>query len=439
MKKIICIISIISLVLGWLLVAKDVGGTYLDFENNVSLAEQSVEAGLYEQGVEYYNAALSIRNDKNIYQDIKETYWKFYQEQNNQYSYNRYIVSLEKCCDMFKNDGGLWEELIKQYYNSQKYNEANTAINKAINNNATTEKIISIQKDIRNLYEVNFLSINSYTEGKNNTYSVTDGNSYWVMQYNGDTIGINYNYVGPLNESGEAVFVDNSGSNIKDSSQITRILLKTKIEECGFYNSGVVPVRTNEKWIYINEDGEDAKIGEYDFATSMFDGKGAVEKNGNWAIINSNGKNEKGNNYTNIVLDKYGCFSDGEKFIASVEDKYMVYSFNEEKIAELNDVSDVNVGEMNEYFAFKDKNTNLWGYKDYSGKTVIKPSYSNAKGFSNGFAAVCNDDGLWGIIADDGSRITDFEFYYVGYFTSEINCMVSRTEGAMGIFSFNYR
>ena len=439
MKKIICVISVLAIVLGWLMVAKDTVGTYISFENNISLARQSIEAGLYEQGVEYYNTALSIRYDKNIYNDIKEAYLNFYKEQKNQYSYNRYIASLEKCCDAFKNDSALWEELINQYYNSQKYNEANTAINKAIKNNAATSKTLSIQNNIKNIYEVNFLNVKSYTEGKNNTYSVTDGNYYWVMHDNGDTIGINYNYVGPLDENGKAVFTDNVGSNIRDSSQITRIILKTKIIESGYFNSGLAPVKTDDKWIYINENGEDTKFGDFDFASSMCKGKGAIQKNGNWTIINSSGKNEKNNQFTNIALDKYGCFSNGERFVASVQDKYNVYNFNEEKITELNDVSDVNIGDYNELFAFKDKNTNLWGYKDYTGKTVIKPNYANAKGFSSGFAAVCNKDGLWGIISTDGSKITECEFYYVGYFNSENNCMVSRTEGAMGIFSFVYR
>ena len=42
------------------------------------------------------------------------------------------------------------------------------------------------------------------------------------------------------------------------------------------------------------------------------------------------------------------------------------------------------------------------GYIDRSGKVVVKPSYEAGAYFSEGFAAVCRDDGLSGFIDADG-------------------------------------
>ncbi|WP_407721615.1 WG repeat-containing protein [Ruminococcus sp. JE7B6] len=438
MKKIVSIIAIVTLLAGWLMIAWSFLGTVISFHSNVSLAEQSINDGLYEQGVEYYNKALSLREDKELYKRIKDTYLDFYKEQKNDYSYNRYLESLEKCCNVFAYDGNLWEELVSRYFEGKKYKEANEAIKKAEKNNVITEKTLELKKEISHMYQVSFLNVKEYTIGKNNTYSVTDGNVYWNMDFYGETLGLEYKYVGPLDESGKAVFIDNAGSNIRDYHEITRIKLKTNIGKSGYFNSGVVPVETDGQWIYLDENGNDAEIGTFDYAASMCEGTGAVKKQDVWSIVNTSGDDSNRGKYSVIELDQYGCHTDGDYYIGATDGEFSVYDFNGNKLVGLDNVADIDIGEFGDLFAYKDKKTGLWGYMNKSGESVIQPKYSNAKGFSNGYAAVCNSEGLWGIIEEDATEVTDYEFYYVGYFTPEYTCMVSRTEGAMGVFSFAY-
>ena len=205
------------------------------------------------------------------------------------------------------------------------------------------------------------------------------------------------------------------------------------------FNSGLVPVRVGEKWKYLNDSGKDAKIGTFDMASSMFDGVGAVKKGDTWQLISTDGKAINSDKYSDVAFDKFGCHTDGSCYIAAVGSEYAVYSPSGEKTTSLAGVSAVNVGRYSEPFAYQDKSSGLWGYMDCSGNVVIKPAFAEAKGFSNGYAAVADDEGLWGIIDVAGVKVTDCEFYFIGYFTPELNCIVSRTAGAMGVLAFEYR
>ena len=438
MKKVLFLIVIVVLVLGWLAVGFSFGGTEKAFRDNVALARKSSEEGLYEQGVEYYNAALAIKEDKDLYKEIKDAYKAFYLEQKNSYSYGRYVTALKDCCQVYETDDTLWEELISEYYSKGNYNEAFDAIQKAGRFGAVSEKTKEIRTKISHIYDVSYTSILSYKTGRNNTYSVTDGKDYWIIRYNGEKVGIEYEFVGPLDEKGRAVFTDKAGSNIRDVHQITRILLDKKVDDSGLLNSGMVPVCVDGVWRYLLEDGADAKVGEFDYATSMCDGTAAVQKNGKWTIIDTTGKTFVDSQFDDIVLDQYERYTAGDCFIALQRGSYYIFDMAGNIVVELKNVSDIDVGEFGDLFAFQDSNTKLWGYMDYSGNTVVPPTYSSAKGYSFGYAAVANDEDFWKIIDMDGNDITEYEFYYIGYFTGENNCLVSKSEGAIGVLQFKY-
>ena len=63
----------------------------------------------------------------------------------------------------------------------------------------------------------------------------------------------------------------------------------------------------------------------------------------------------------------------------------------------------------------KEGDNNLWGYVDEEGKWVIKPKFSDAEDFSEGFAAV-KLDGKWGYIKSDGKWLVKPRFYDAGPF-----------------------
>ncbi|MEO0896209.1 MAG: WG repeat-containing protein [Bacteroidota bacterium] len=56
-----------------------------------------------------------------------------------------------------------------------------------------------------------------------------------------------------------------------------------------------------------------------------------------------------------------------------------------------------------------------WGYIDLKGKFKINPAFEDARGFSEGFAAVKNG-GLWGYMRPNQSMLTGYEFRWAGFF-----------------------
>lgn len=59
---------------------------------------------------------------------------------------------------------------------------------------------------------------------------------------------------------------------------------------------------------------------------------------------------------------------------------------------------------------------NKWGYIDETGTYVIYPQFDEANEFSEGLAAVMNDDG-WGYIDHAGKIIIPFQYESAGYFS----------------------
>ena len=64
-----------------------------------------------------------------------------------------------------------------------------------------------------------------------------------------------------------------------------------------------------------------------------------------------------------------------------------------------------------------------WGFVNTAGKTVIEPTYENAKSFSKGLAAVCKN-GKWGFINNSNELVIDYQFAGADYFNSNGSCMV---------------
>ena len=65
---------------------------------------------------------------------------------------------------------------------------------------------------------------------------------------------------------------------------------------------------------------------------------------------------------------------------------------------------------------------------DEDGEELIAPAYDEARSFSGGVAAVCQN-GLWGFIDEEGQLVVDFQFADAGYFDPETgSCPVQLEE-----------
>lgn len=76
--------------------------------------------------------------------------------------------------------------------------------------------------------------------------------------------------------------------------------------------------------------------------------------------------------------------------------------------------------------AYCDKATGKWGMVSHTGEVTTKPSYVEAKSYSNNLAAVSNGE-MWGFVNQSGELVIDYQFHFADYFTDKGLCAVSAT------------
>lgn len=77
-------------------------------------------------------------------------------------------------------------------------------------------------------------------------------------------------------------------------------------------------------------------------------------------------------------------------------------------------------------------------FVEVSGKIIIKPQYTNARSFANGYAAVCNENNLWGFLNDEHKLCIDYTYKDALYFNSNETCLVSTTENTVQLLHFMF-
>ena len=76
--------------------------------------------------------------------------------------------------------------------------------------------------------------------------------------------------------------------------------------------------------------------------------------------------------------------------------------------------------------------------KAYKGNVILEPCYADARSFSNGYAAVCNEEGLWGVINSRYELVIDHTYLDILYFNSSETCWVSTFDGTVQLMQFMF-
>ncbi len=171
------------------------------------------------------------------------------------------------------------------------------------------------------------------------------------------------------------------------------------------------------------------------FGASVFtDGVAAVKVNDSWSLINEQGKDVSKTKFTDIKLFDSGEFLYDGLMLAAVKGEYGIYDQEGKKEATIKG-KDVDLY-LGEYIAFKDS-SGKWGFVNEKGNVVIKPSFSEAKSFSCGVAAVKKND-KWGFINKDGELVVDYQFVDVNYFNEKGINLVSLVKGEYFPIEFRF-
>ena len=148
--------------------------------------------------------------------------------------------------------------------------------------------------------------------------------------------------------------------------------------------------------------------------------------------------------------DGVGCVDETGTFVIEPKYKTSIF-FDDNGIAVTEDVDgnsvclssageakftlyDVWIGSfLGEQFALAgDKESGLYGYVNQSGEYLVEPCFSEARGFSEGYAAVMDDNGKWGFIDSNGKIVISPQYESVGDFKEGV-AAVKNSQNLVGV------
>lgn len=195
----------------------------------------------------------------------------------------------------------------------------------------------------------------------------------------------------------------------------------------------------NKAWFVINEKGEkvfnlpeDYKPSQYDIYSDKLSkvrfnsGRLLIEKNVRFtkevSIIDTLGNVIK--TFNDVVsASQFNdgvailSFYNGNPWLVDINGNIITKSISLDKNEDYYWIGEISDGLR----YFKDKTTGKYGYLDDKCNIVISPKFKNCHDFSEGLAAVKNDEGLWGFIDKTGKYVIDPIFsnepssFYSGY------------------------
>lgn len=209
------------------------------------------------------------------------------------------------------------------------------------------------------------------------------------------------------------------------------------------YDTSLIPVRSGEKWGYINPKGEFVINPQFDSADFFYDGIAMVKQGDNYGYINDKGEfiinpqykqatsfeqgiaftvknnekiksiDKKGNVLNTFDFDMVLVTAENIDFCDTGDDKVSVIN-NDGKVFN----KDLLNGEKYLFNGFgsglisiavKNDNNRKFGYMDLEGKMVINPQFDSATPFVGDKACVKANDS-WGVIDKSGKYVINPQF-----------------------------
>jgi hypothetical protein len=171
----------------------------------------------------------------------------------------------------------------------------------------------------------------------------------------------------------------------------------------------LIPVKSGEKYLYINLDGEIVINPQFSEAFLFRDGLALVKSTGDepkYGYITEEGQFAINANYMQATE-----FSEGIAWVVNKNEAPTAINEKGEILFTLTDAENVNTySEGLAGFSTLVDDSFKWGFVDRTGKIVISPQFKSVLYFQNGTCAAMNDEGDWGFIDEEGKIIINYQF-----------------------------
>lgn len=420
-SRIICIVLIALLgVVGWFSLVKDLTSSNDDYNVSLAAARDYADRQLYELSIQNYCAALKMKETAEVRNELVSVNQLSYDEGTSTWS--EYVAVLADSCNAQPGNAGYWEmllaEVIEDGTSAMAYSYAKAAETSGAESDALSALIIQAEYAYQ-LAGIGYEQVYISPEGLTSAF---DGIHWCVLDADGNKLYEDiYQYISPVNANGEVLLVTDTWAHVVDKKGVAQAAISEEIESSLAYGNGYLPVKNeDDSWSYINCFSNE-KTGSYIAASSFVDGIAAVNSSGTWTLVDTALSPISEAKFDDIKLFANGAYVNDGIMIASQSGRYGMYD------AEGNQICDFTAADMDVYMggyiAYQNDNGS-WGYIDTEGEEAIPAGFEQARSFSNGLAAVCQDDS-WGFINRDGSVVIDYQFYDVSYFNQSGCCFIS--------------
>ena len=211
-----------------------------------------------------------------------------------------------------------------------------------------------------------------------------------------------------------------------------------KSEEYTLFYEDLVPVKSGDKWGYMNTAGELTINPQFESVGRFSEGLASVKMNGKYGYIDNTG-----NFVINAQWDYAGAFEDGLAIVGNGKE--------DSKYGYIDKTGNYIVNPQFSYAKdFSDglavvKSNDKYGYIGKDGKYVINPQYEYARDFKNGMAVV-SVDYKYGFIDTNGKYIINPQFEDVDYnlmsfyetnFYDDMGIIPIRSDNKYGFIDFS--
>lgn len=411
------IVLIVLLVASWYMLSSTYEEQGAQYNKYLENARRAAADGITPVAIENYNLAIGVQSSPELYAEVAE-YYKM------QERYGDYTEWCEDFFEEYPTSVLAFECVLDAYYIEEDYVDCYDVLYTAKKRNISSPKIEKISKEIEYEFKLDYNGYDDVGVFSSNYCAVMKNDTWgFVNRFGSRKISAQYFSVGEFSSSEYAPIVDKNGTAYFINKQGERILVsKEEYQSFGLLvNKRVSALKKNGKYTYLNDKLEPL-FGEYDFA-STFNGEiAAVMVGGYWQIIDSSGKSLSTQKYVDVKLDeKEIAYRNDRMFVATAKDKYIMIDGSGKQIGK-------QVYENAVVFAGSEptsvKIDGKWCFIDKDGKRTSDKTYTNARSFSNGLAAVCIGE-KWGFVDINENIVIDPQFYGAKDFTEKGSCFVN--------------
>ena len=410
MKRAVLAGMIVLCALGWYVTGKDMISRPMAYSRLMKQAEQYEKDKIYIRAIETYKEALEYKPESiEIQSRIAEDYLSLGDE-------SSFINRCNSINSTYNYPISVVTRLADYYMENNRNDNAITLLTKARRVHEGNPDLAERYEKLRYTYKEVYVSYDEIWPMRNDSAVIVEEGRYGLIKPSGKAILRCANEAVlplsndrtqiPVKQEGETFFANNDGYRIEVPKE------GRPVEALGVLCNGKAPAMIGGAYGYVDGQFNELTSFEWEDATVIQSGFGAVKKEGKWALINENLEVFTDYIYEDVKRDVYGYCSISGRVFAGRQGEYRLYNEKGEPVGD-------GVFEDAVPFVSQEptavKKDGKWGFIDLDGHMVIEPQYESAEGFNEGLAPVETLNG-WGYITQDNRMVIADEFKGAHYF-----------------------